>query len=92
MAIISKKKMNELLSLSNEPKIELLEESKKSYKILITGEKDKMKKINFEEKVLEFIQEQREFNKKVDQRLDILEKDVHEIKSLPTIQNELKNK
>ena len=41
MSIISKKKMNELLNLSNDPKIELVEETKKSYKIKITGDKDK---------------------------------------------------
>ena len=44
MTIISKKKMNELLNLSNDPKIELVEETKKSYKIKITGDKDKVKK------------------------------------------------
>ena len=76
MSIISKKKMNELLNLSNDPKIELVEETKKSYKIKITGDKDKVKKASFENKVLEFmsdvtefIKEQKEFNQKVDQRL-----------------------
>ena len=70
MSIISKKKMNELLNLSNDPKIELLEETKKSYKIKITGDKDKVKKSSFENKVLEFmsdmtefVKEQKEFNK-----------------------------
>ena len=61
---------------------------------------------NFEDKVLEFmkdmnefVKEQKEFNHKVDQRLhkvdqrlSILEKDMKEIKSLPTIKDELKNK
>ena len=76
MPIISKKRMNELLNLSNDPKIELVEETKKSYKIKITGDKDKVKKSSFENKVLEFmsdvtefIKEQKEFNQKVDQRL-----------------------
>ena len=83
MFIISKKKMNELLNLSNDPKIELVEETKKSYKIKITGDKDKVKKSSFENKVLEFmsdvtefmkdmnefVKEQKEFNHKVDQRL-----------------------
>ena len=113
MSIISKKKMNELLNLSNDPKIELVEETKKSYKIKITGDKDKVKKSSFENKVLEFMsdmtefvkeqkefnnsvvdfmKEQKEFNQKVDQRLSILEKDMKEIKSLPTIKYELKNK
>ena len=126
MYIISKKKMNELLNLSNDPKIELVEETKKSYKIKITGDKDKVKKSSFENKVLEFmsdmtqfvkeqkefnnsvvdfIEEQKEFNKeqkefnhkvdqrlhKVDQRLSALEKDVKQIKLLPTIKKELKN-
>ncbi|WP_406602860.1 hypothetical protein ACJA29_01515 [Metamycoplasma sualvi] len=70
MSIISKKKMNELLNLSNDPKIELVEETKKSYKIKITGDKDKVKKSSFENKVLEFmsdmtefVKEQKEFNK-----------------------------
>ena len=111
--------MNELLNLSNEPKIELVEETKKSYKIKITGDKDKVKKSYFENKVLEFmsdvtefIKEQKEFNNsvvdfikeqkefnhkvdqrlhKVDQRLSALEKDVKQIKLLPTIKKELKN-
>ena len=72
MSIISKKKMNELLNLSNDPKIELVEETKKSYKIKITGDKDKVKKSSFENKVLEFmsdvtefIKEQKEFNNSV---------------------------
>ena len=132
--------MNELLNLSNDPKIELVEETKKSYKIKITGDKDKVKKSSFENKVLEFmsdmtefvkeqkefnnsvvdfIKEQKEFNKEqkefnnsvvdfmkeqkefnqkvdqrlhnVDQRLSALEKDVKQIKLLPTIKKELKN-
>ena len=112
MSIISKKKMNELLNLSNDPKIELVEETKKSYKIKITGDKDKVKKSSFENKVLEFMsgvtefmkdmnefvkeqkefnKEQKEFNHKVDQRLSALEKDVKQIKLLPTIKKELKN-
>ena len=69
MSIINKKRMNELLNLSNDPKIELVEETKKSYKIKITGDKDKVKKSSFENKVLEFmsdvtefIKEQKEFN------------------------------
>ena len=118
--------MNELLNLSNDPKIELIEETKQSYKIKITGDKDKVKKSSFENKVLEFmsgvtefikeqkefnnsvvdfikeqkefnnsvadfIEEQKEFNQKVDQRLSALEKDVKQIKLLPTIKKELKN-
>ena len=70
MSIINKKKMNELLNLSNDPKIELIEETKKSYKMKITGDKDKVKKSSFENKVLEFmsdmaefVKEQKKFNK-----------------------------
>ena len=63
MSIINKKKMNELLNLSNDPKIELIEETKKSYKIKITGDKDKVEKSSFEKIVLDFIKEQKEFNK-----------------------------
>ena len=72
MSIINKKRMNELLNLSNDPKIELVEETKKSYKIKITGDKDKVKKASFENKVLnfmsdvtEFMKEQKEFNNSV---------------------------
>ena len=53
--------MNELLNLSNDPKIELVEETKKSYKIKITGDKDKVKKSSFENKVLEFMSDVTEF-------------------------------
>ena len=49
-----------------------------------------MKKSNFENIVLEFIKEQKEFNKKIESRLDVLEKDVKDIKNCPTIKNELK--
>ena len=63
MSIINKKKMNELLNLSNDPKIELVEETKKSYKIKITGDKDKVKKSSFENKVLEFMSDMTEFVK-----------------------------
>ena len=63
MPIISKRKMNELLNLSNDPKIELIEETKKSYKIKITGDKDKVKKSSFENKVLEFMSDVTEFMK-----------------------------
>ena len=105
MSIINKKKMNELLNLSNDPKIELIEETKKSYKMKITGDNDKVKKSSFEEIVLEFIKEQKEFNnsvidfmkeqkefnQKVNQRLSLLEEDIKQIKLLPTIKRELKN-
>ena len=57
-----------------------------------------MKKSSFENKVLEFmsdmtqfVKEQKEFNQKVDQRLSVLEKDVKQIKLLPTIKKELRN-
>ena len=46
----------------------------------------------FNNSVVDFMKEQKEFNQKVDQRLSILEKDMKEIKSLPTIKYELKNK
>ena len=48
--------------------------------------------VDFIEEQKEFNKEQKEFNQKVDQRLSILEKDMKEIKSLPTIKHELKNK
>lgn len=53
---------------------------------------------NFEDQVLEFMKEIKSDVKKIDSRLNtlekdvkILKKDVNQIKSLPTIQNELKN-
>ena len=55
--------MNELLNLSNDPKIELVEETKKSYKIKITGDKDKVKKSSFEKNVLKFMSDVTEFMK-----------------------------
>ena len=75
--------MNELLNLSNDPKIELVEETRKSYKIKITGDKDKVKKSSFENKVLEFMSDVTELNI-IEDKLDI-------IQSLPTIKKELKN-
>ena len=51
-----------------------------------------MKDMNeFVKEQKEFNEEQKEFNQKVDQRLSALEKDVKQIKLLPTIQKELKN-
>ena len=47
---------------------------------------------NFEDKVLEFIEEQKDFNKKIDSRLDTIEKRLDVIESLPTIQKEMSNK
>ena len=45
----------------------------------------------FNNSVADFIKEQKEFNQKVDQRLSVLEKDVKQIKLLPTIKKELRN-
>ena len=51
-----------------------------------------MKDMNeFVKEQKEFNQKQKEFNQKVDQRLSVLEKDVKQIKLLPTIKKELKN-
>lgn len=84
--------MNDLLALSKELKIELVQEDKKSYKILIIGDKDKVKKSSFEKEVLSFMS-------KIENSVDLIEKDIKEIKtrldvieSLPTIQKELANK
>ena len=94
---ISKKKLNEYLSLSNDLVIEVLEENKNSYKILIMGDKNKMKSKDngFSQKQLEQLKEllnpfvQR--LDKIEYRLNVLEKDVNQIKLLPSIQKELKN-
>ena len=45
----------------------------------------------FNNSVVDFMKEQKEFNQKVDQRLSVLEKDVKQIKLLPTIKKELRN-
>ena len=52
-----------------------------------------MKDMNeFVKEQKKFNREQMDFNQKIDQRLSILEKDMKEINSLPTIKYELKNK
>ena len=101
---ISKKKLNEYLSLSNNLIIEVLEENKNSYKILIKGDKNKMKSKDngFSQKQLEQlekllnpivkdIKELKQDMNEVKSRLYALEKDMKQIKSLPSIQKELKN-
>ena len=101
---ISKKKLNEYLSLSNNLIIEVLEENKNSYKILIKGDKNKMKSKDngFSQKQLEQlekllnpivkdIKELKQDMNEVKSRLYTLEKDVKQIKLLPSIQKELKN-
>ena len=47
--------------------------------------------VDFIKEQKEFNKEQKEFNHKVDQRLSALEKDVKQIKLLPTIKKELRN-
>ena len=101
---ISKKKLNEYLSLSDDLIIEVLEENKNSYKILIKGDKNKMKSKDngFSQKQLEQlekllnpivkdIKELKQDMNEVKSRLYTLEKDVNQIKLLPSIQKELKN-
>ena len=101
---ISKKKLNEYLSLSNDLIIKVLEENKNSYKILIKGDKNKMKSKDngFSQKQLEQlekllnpivkdIKELKQDMNEVKSRLYALEKDMKQIKSLPSIQKELKN-
>ena len=101
---ISKKKLNEYLSLSNDLVIEVLEENKNSYKILIKGDKNKMtsKDNGFSQKQLEQLQkllnpivkdikELKQDMNEVKSRLYTLEKDVNQIKLLPSIQKELKD-
>ena len=101
---ISKKKLNEYLSLSNDLVIEVLEENKNSYKILIKEDKNKMKSKDngFSQKQLEQlekllnpivkdIKELKQDMNEVKSRLYALEKDMKQIKSLPSIQKELKN-
>ena len=101
---ISEKKLNEYLSLSNDLIIEVLEENKNSYKILIKEDKNKMKSKDngFSQKQLEQlekllnpivkdIKELKQDMNEVKSRLYTLEKDVKQIKLLPSIQKELKN-
>lgn len=89
MAIISKKKAMELMNLSNDLEIDLLEDTKKSYKIMIKGDKNKMPKNNFQQLVLDGLQKINDRLDGVEQRLNMLESDIKEIKSLPTIQKEI---
>ena len=85
MSIINKKKLNELLALSNDPKIELIEDSSESYKIMVTGDKNKVKKSEFQ-LILDEL-------KKINSRLDVLENKVDQMMDTPTMKNELaKNK
>ena len=101
---ISKKTLDEYLSLSNDLIIEALEETKNSYKILIKEDKNKMKSKDngFSQKQLEQlekllnpivkdIKELKQDMNEVKSRLYTLEKDVNQIKLLPSIQKELKN-
>ena len=101
---ISKKKLNEYLSLSNDLVIEVLEENKNSYKILIKGDKNKMtsKDNGFSQKQLEQLQkllnpivkdikELKQDMNEVKSRLYTLEKDVNQIKLIQSIQKELKD-
>ena len=58
----------------------------------MSGVTESMKDMNeFVKEQKEFNKEQKEFNHKVDQRLSALEKDVKQIKLLPTIKKEFKN-
>lgn len=85
MSIINKKKLNELLALSNDPKIELIEDSSESYKIIVTGDKNKVKKSEFQ-LILDEL-------RKINSRLDVLETKVNQMMDTPTMKNELaKNK
>ncbi len=84
MTKINKKQLNEYLALSIDPEIKLIEDSKKSYKIMITGDKSKMAKSNFQQQVLEGLKNINSKLDNIENRLDILE-------SLPTIQKELKS-
>ena len=99
MSKISKKqakdKIDQFESIDEFDEIEL---SNKKTKLSIVGtKKDNMKKNNFENIVLEFISEQRDFNKEIKSRLDVLEQDMKEVKkdikdiqNCPTIKKELK--
>lgn len=87
MSQISKSKLNQLLSLSSSPKIDLVKENNQEYEISIKGKKDKMSKStsNFELKILTELE-------KINSRLDNIEQDVKEIKNTPTMKKELKHK
>ena len=69
--------------------------NKRAKVTFIGTKKDNMKKSNFEEIVLDFIkeqkefnQEQKEFNTKIESRLDVLEQDMKEVKQdIKDIQN-----
>ena len=91
----AKDKIDQLESIDEFDEVVL---SNKKTKLTIVGtKKDNMKKSNFEEIVLDFIKEQKDFNKKVnsrldkiESRLDVLEQDMKDIKDYPTIKKEWK--
>lgn len=93
--ILNKAATNDFIDQSKTHKSVLVKFDKNTYEyeIKINGKIANMKySKNFEDKVLEFIEEQKDFNKKIDSRLDTIEKRLDVIESLPTIQKEISDK
>ncbi len=98
MAKITKSKLNELMSLSNNLDIDLVVDNKNSFEAHVKGSKNKMKKNDFQDLVISEL-------KNINGRLGNLENDVNElkndmievkndikmIKETPTMKKELKN-
>ncbi len=90
MAKITKSKLNELMSLSNNLDIDLVVDNKNSFEAHVKGSKNKMKKNDFQDLVISEL-------KNINGRLGNLENDVNElendikmIKEIPTMKKELK--
>ncbi len=103
MAKITKSKLNELMSLSNNLDIDLVVDNKNSFEAHVKGSKNKMKKNDFQELV---ISELKNINgrlgkiedklenvesrlENVESRLENVEKDIKQIKETPTMRKEI---
>ncbi len=104
MAKITKSKLNELMSLSNNLDIDLVVDNKNSFEAHVKGSKNKMKKNDFQDLV---ISELKNINGRlgkiedrlekvetrldiVDERLDKIENRIIKIENTPTLKKELK--
>ena len=98
---LNKTNLNNFLNQSDSKTIELIkyDELTNEYEIRICGKISNMKyskgfedtMFDFMKEVKDFMKEQREWNNKVDKRLDNIESEIKDIKECPTIKRELKS-
>ena len=98
---LNKTNLNNFLNQSESKTIELIkyDELTNEYEIRICGKISNMKyskgfedtMFDFMKEVKDFMKEQREWNNKVDKRLDNIESEIKDIKECPTIKRELKS-